>query len=165
MLLCAILVHYNICINCKRGSDVVFVNSIVHLYKHMSQCYYLVNSASKCKVRWIRFSVFTWNNCEEMQPCSLKKSKQSYIFDCDAVGECACYWELWPGKQGRKTDYHFHSDCDVEALEVTSELLLPLLDWSCQSCSTHVRVITTAHTSATNACSNEQTQTYISPPW
>lgn len=63
------------------------------------------------------------------------------------------------GREG-KTDYYFHSVCVVGALELTSEPLLPLLDWSCQSCSAHVCVITTANTSSTAACSDEQTQTY-----
>lgn len=37
----------------------------------------------------------------------------------------------------------------VGALEVTSELLLPLLDWSCQRCLSHICAITTTNTSAT----------------
>lgn len=67
------------------------------------------------------------------------------------------------GQAGRKgkTDYHFHSVCIVGAPEPTSELLLPLLDWSCQSCSAHVCVIPTTNTSTTAACSDEQAQTYV----
>lgn len=51
--------------------------------------------------------------------------------------------------------------CIVGAPEPTSELLLPLLDWSCQSCSAHVCVIPTTNTSTTAACSDEQAQTYV----
>ncbi len=100
---------------------------------------------------------FTWNNCGKIQPCSYKSIFLSFFCpivlrmsapnDCDAIGECACYWEPWPSWHGGKTDYHFHSVCVVGALELTSELLLPLLDWSCQSCSAHVCVITTTNTS------------------
>lgn len=62
--------------------------------------------------------------------------------DGDAFWECACYCQpglSWQGRKERITI--FHSVCIVGALEVTSALLLPLLDWSCQSRSAHVCVI------------------------
>lgn len=79
--------------------------------------------------------------------------------DCDLVGECARNWEPWPSWQGGKPDYHFPILWVVGALELTSGLLLPLLDWSCQSCSTHVCVITATDTSSGGARWNEQTET------
>lgn len=72
-------------------------------------------------------------------PISLRMSAPS---DGDAFWECACYCQpglSWQGRKERITI--FHSVCIVGALEVTSALLLPLLDWSCQSRSAHVCVI------------------------
>lgn len=61
------------------------------------------------------------------------------------------------GREGKQIT--ISTVCIVGAPELTLELLLPLLDWSCQSCSAHVCVIPTTNTYA--ACSDEQAQTYV----
>lgn len=122
---------------------------------------------------------FTGNNSnKKTQPCSYKKSiffLPLFFLKISSPSRCARQHPMIVmrlesvhataslGQAGRKgkTDYHFHSVCIVGAPEPTSELLLPLLDWSCQSCSAHVCVIPTTNTSTTAACSDEQAQTYV----
>lgn len=116
---------------------------------------------------------------KKFQPHSYKKSYSLFLFPLHCAVHVSTQW-LWciwrarmllqalakAGREGKQINICTVMCvcvcvCIVGALELTSELLLPLLDRNCQSSSAHVCVIPTTNTSTPAACSDEQTQTYV----